>query len=120
MCRAKIHRATITSSRIDYEGSIEVDEILMEAAQIFENEMVLVANLSNGERFETYVIKGKPHSGVIGLNGAAARLGIPGDQVIIMSVAWLDEKEALKLRPKFVKVNEKSRVKAVLSRINHG
>ena len=114
MCRAKIHRATVTSSRLDYEGSIEVDEALMKAAGILENEMVLVANIANGERFETYVIKGQADSGVVGLNGAAAHLGKPGDKVIIMSVAWLDQKEAERLKPSFVKVDEKNRVSAVL------
>lgn len=111
MCRAKIHRATITHSRLDYQGSIEIDEALMDAAGIYENEMVLVANLSNGERFETYVIKGARHSGVIGLNGAAARLGITGDKIIILSVAWLEDKMAAKLKPKFVHVDGKNRVR---------
>jgi len=110
MCRAKIHRATITHSRLDYEGSIEVDEGLMEAAGIYENEMVLVANLANGNRFETYTIKGKRNSGVIGLNGAAARLGDPGDLIIIMSVAWVEDEEAKRLSPKFVEVDQKNRL----------
>lgn len=110
MCRAKIHRATITASRLDYEGSIEVDQALIEAAGILEHEMVLVANLANGNRFETYVIKGAKHSGVIGLNGAAAHLGKPGDKVIIMSVAWLDETLAKKLKPKFVQVDAQNKV----------
>lgn len=110
MCRAKIHRATITAARLDYEGSIEVDQALMEAAGIFEHEMVLVANLSNGERFETYVIKGARHSGVVGLNGAAARLGVPGDKIILMSVAWLDDNAARKLKPRFVQVDHKNRI----------
>jgi aspartate 1-decarboxylase len=109
MCRAKIHRATITSSRLDYEGSIEIDSALMAAAGILPHEMVLVANLSNGERFETYVIPGRAKSGVIGLNGAAARLGAPGDKVIVMSVAWMEETEARHLKPRFIKVNEKNR-----------
>ncbi len=110
MCRAKIHRATITSCHLDYEGSIEVDQALMEAAGIFEHEMVLVANLSNGQRFETYVIRGPRHSGVIGLNGAASRLGVPGDKVIVMSVAWMDEAAAKKMKPRFVQVDHKNRI----------
>lgn len=110
MCRAKIHRATITSSRLDYEGSIEVDHALMEAAGILEHEMVLVANLANGNRFETYAIKGKAHSGIIGLNGAAAHLGKPGDKVIIMSVAWMEEAAAKKLKPQFVQVDPQNRI----------
>src|SRR5205814_6245747 len=104
----------ITSSRLDYEGSIEIDETLIKAAGLYEHEMVLVANLSNGERFETYVIKGKADSGTVGLNGAAARLGVPGDKVIIMSVAWMEEEEADQLKPSFVKVDEKNHVRAVL------
>lgn len=111
MCRAKIHRATITHSRLDYQGSIEVDAALMDAAGIYENEMVLVANLSNGERFETYVIKGRRNSGVVGLNGAAARLGVAGDKIIILSLAWLEDKAASKLKPNFVHVDEKNRVR---------
>lgn len=115
MCRGKIHRATITGSHLDYEGSIEVDEALMEAAQILEHEMVLVANIANGNRFETYVIRGPRNSGVVALNGAAARLGKVGDKVIIMSVAWMDEKEAQSLKPKFAKVNEQNQVLEILS-----
>lgn len=115
MCRGKIHRATITHSRLDYEGSIEVDFALMKAAGILEHEMVLVANLANGERFETYIIKGQEGSGVVGLNGAAAHLGKPGDKVIIMSVAWMTEAEAKRLKPKFAKVDQSNRVLGVRS-----
>lgn len=120
MCRAKIHRATITASRLNYEGSIEVDQALMDAAGLLEHEMVLVANLANGNRFETYVIKGEKHSGAIGLNGAAAHLGKPGDKVIIMSVAWLDETAAKKLKPKFVQVDAQNRLLAVRPGIKDG
>lgn len=120
MCRAKIHRATITASRLDYEGSIEVDQALMDAAGILEHEMVLVANLSNGERFETYVIKGGRNTGVIGLNGAAARLGVPGDKIIIMSVAWLDDAGAKKLKPKFILVDPRNRVLDVRRGVKYG
>lgn len=120
MCRAKIHRATITASRLDYEGSIEVDQALMEEAGILEHEMVLVANLANGQRFETYVIKGPRRSGVIGLNGAAARLGSPGDKIIIMSVAWLDDTAAKKLKPRFVQVDTHNRVLVVRAGVKRG
>lgn len=113
MCRAKIHRAKVTHARIDYEGSIEIDEALMEAAGVLENEMVLVANLENGNRFETYVIRGKRNSGVVGLNGAAARLGNPGDLLIIMSVAWIEEGEAKIVRPKFVDIDSENRLLSV-------
>lgn len=120
MCRAKIHRATVTASRLDYEGSIEIDQALLEAAGIFEHEMVLVANLANGNRFETYVIKGARHSGVVGLNGAAARLGGVGDKVIVMSVAWLDDEASVNLKPLFVQVDEKNRITAVRNGVPHG
>ena len=89
---------------------IEIDEGLMDAAGIYEHEMVLVANIENGNRFETYVIKGQKSSGVVGLNGAAARLGSVGDKVIVMSVAWLDEKECEKLKPQFVRVDGKNKL----------
>lgn len=120
ICRGKLHRATITHANVDYEGSIEIDENLMEAAGMLENEMVLVANMANGERFETYIIKGKRDSGVIGLNGAAARLGEPGHQVIIMSVAWMEQMEAVQLKPKFVEVDAKNRVVAIRKEVVHG
>lgn len=110
ICRAKIHRATITGCHLNYEGSIEVDQALMDAADIIEHEMVLIANLSNGQRFETYVIRGPKNSGVIGLNGAASRLGVPGDKIIIMSVGWLDEAAARKFKPQFVQVDQKNRI----------
>ena len=119
MCRAKIHRATVTHSRIDYEGSIEIDEALMKASGILENEMVLVANLENGKRFETYVIRGKKDSGVVGLNGAAARLGSPGDLVIIMSVVWIEDKAASQLRPQFIEVDENNRISAKRERVKN-
>ncbi|HEY8542329.1 MAG TPA: aspartate 1-decarboxylase [Pseudothermotoga sp.] len=105
MLKSKLHMATVTDKNMAYEGSIEIDEELMKAVDLKENEKVLVADVNNGERFETYVIKGKPNSGVIALNGAAARLVEKGDKVIIMSfglfadgeykgpkVAILDEK----------------------------
>jgi len=119
MCRGKIHRATITHAELQYEGSIEVDEALMEAAGIIENEMVLVANMANGKRFETYVIKGRKGSGVVGLNGAAARLGAPGHQVIIMSVAWLEDSDATDLTSKFVEVDDKNRVLKIRDGVQH-
>jgi aspartate 1-decarboxylase len=119
MCRAKIHRATIKAARLDYEGSIEVDPVLMDAAGIYENEMVLVANINNGNRFETYVIRGKKNSGMIGLNGAAARLGKVGDKVIIMSVAWIEDSHCKNLKPRFVKVDDKNRLLVIRSRVNN-
>jgi aspartate 1-decarboxylase len=120
MCRGKVHRATITASRLDYEGSIEIDQNLLDAAGILEHEMVLVANLANGQRFETYAIKGPRGSGSISLNGAAARLGAPGNKVIIMSVAWMSESLARKLKPKFVQVDAKNSPVATRSGVVRG
>jgi len=92
----------------------------MNAAGLCENEMVLVANVDNGERFETYVIKGKKDSGVIGLYGAAARLGQVGHRLIIMSMALLDDAELKNFTPSFVSVDEGNRVVAVRSGVCHG
>lgn len=120
MCRAKIHRATITGSHLDYEGSIEIDQDLLEAAGILEHELLLVANLANGHRFETYAIKGPRGGGSISLNGAAARLGSPGNKLIIMSVAWMTEAQARKLKPKFVQVDAHNRAVATRSGVLRG
>lgn len=120
MCRAKIHRATITGSHLDYEGSIEIDQDLMDAAGILEHEVLLIANLANGHRFETYAIKGPRGKGSISLNGAAARLGSPGNKVIIMSVAWMSQSEARKMKPKFVQVDAKNRPVATRAGVLRG
>lgn len=90
--KSKIHRATITQADLNYEGSITIDENLMDAADLKEYEKVAIVNNHNGERFETYVIKGERGSGVIGLNGAAARKGMNGDVIIIISYCILDDK----------------------------
>ncbi|MFP4498599.1 MAG: aspartate 1-decarboxylase [Vulcanimicrobiota bacterium] len=97
--KSKIHRATITQADLNYIGSIEIDEDLMDAANLIENERVHIYNISNGERLETYVIKGKRGSGVISLNGAAARKAAVGDLVIIVSYASMDFEEAKKHKP---------------------
>src|SRR5258708_31127436 len=107
MCKSKIHRATITESCLDYEGSIEVDQALLEAADITPYEMVQVLNINNGQRFETYAIPAKRDSGMICLNGAAARLGLAGDKVILLSTCILPEKEVASFRPKIIFVNER-------------
>ncbi|MGJ8454146.1 aspartate 1-decarboxylase [Pseudothermotoga sp. U03pept] len=93
MLKSKLHMATVTDKNIAYEGSIEIDEELMKAVDLKENEQVLVADVNNGERFETYVITGKPKSGTIALNGAAARLVEKGDKVIIMSFGLFEDSE---------------------------
>lgn len=90
--KSKIHRATITQADLNYEGSITIDEDLMDAADLLEYEKVAIVNNNNGERFETYVIKGERGSGVIGLNGAAARKGMNGDVIIIICYCILDDK----------------------------
>ncbi|MBE6299206.1 MAG: aspartate 1-decarboxylase [Bacteroidales bacterium] len=100
--KSKIHRATVTEANLNYIGSITIDEALMNAAGIMENERVHIVNNNNGARFSTYVIKGEKNSGVVCLNGAAARLVQPGDTVIIMAYAMMDEKEALEFKPKVV------------------
>ena len=91
MCKSKIHRVTVTEANLDYEGSITVDETLLEAADIVPYEMVQVLNIHNGERFETYAIPGPKGSGVICLNGAAARLGLRGDKLILISTAQVED-----------------------------
>ncbi len=100
--KAKIHKARINEANLNYTGSIEIDEEIMIASNIREYEKVLIANMSNGSRFETYVIKGKYGEKKIGLNGAAARLGEIGDKIIIMSFALLDEEEEKTLKPQIV------------------
>lgn len=109
MCKSKIHRATITEANLAYEGSITVDETLLEAADIVPYEMVQVFNVNNGQRFETYAIPGPKDSGVICLNGAAARLGVTGDKIIIITSAMVDETEVPSFSPKVVFVNDKNK-----------
>ncbi|MBO7596171.1 MAG: aspartate 1-decarboxylase [Bacteroidales bacterium] len=100
--KSKIHRVTVTEANLEYIGSITIDAALMEAANIIENEKVQVVNLNNGERIETYVIKGEYGSGCICLNGPAARKALPGDIVIIISYASMDFEEAKRFKPSVV------------------
>lgn len=100
--KSKIHRATITESNLHYIGSIGIDEDLMDAANLIEFEKVQVLNINNGERLETYVIKGERGSGVITLNGAAARKAVAGDLVIIVAFAQMTPEEAADFRPAIV------------------
>ena len=100
--KSKIHKATVTEANLQYVGSITIDEDLMDAANIIENEKVQVVNVNNGERLDTYVIKGKRSSGIICLNGPAARKAEVGDVVIIISYASMDFEEAKKFKPKFI------------------
>ncbi len=100
--KSKIHRATITQANLNYIGSISIDENLLDAANLIEFEKVQVVNINNGERLETYVIKGERGSGVISLNGAAARKASVGDLIIIASFAQMDFEEAKKFKPAIV------------------
>jgi aspartate 1-decarboxylase len=97
--KSKIHRAVITEANLNYVGSITIDEDLMDAANVIENEKVQVVNVNNGERLETYVIKGKRGSSICCLNGPAARKGMVGDIVVIISYASMDFEEAKKFKP---------------------
>jgi aspartate 1-decarboxylase len=110
MCKSKIHRATVTGADLNYVGSITIDPVLMEAADLMEYEQVSVVNVNNGARFETYVIPGVPDRGEICLNGAAARLVHPGDKVIVISYAQYDEAEMATYRPQFIFVDEQNRI----------
>lgn len=110
MLKSKIHRATVTDANIDYEGSITIDSKLMKAADILSYEKVQVVDLSNGERLETYAIEADSDSGIICLNGAAARLVQKGDKIIIMSYITMDEQQAEKHSPKVVYVDENNRI----------
>jgi aspartate 1-decarboxylase len=111
MLRAKIHRATVTQADVHYEGSITIDRRLMDATDLLPNEAVCVWNVTNGNRFETYAVEGAPDSGVICVNGAAARLVSPGDLVIIAAYTWLDEDAARVYKPKVVFVDELNRMR---------
>ena len=111
MMRAKIHRATVTQADVDYEGSITIDRTLMDATDLLPNEAVCVWNVTNGNRFETYVVEGRRDGGEICVNGAAAHLVTPGDLVIIASFSWMDEAAARTHEPKVVFVDEQNRIR---------
>ena len=108
--RSKIHRATVTDARVEYEGSITIDRDLMDAARLVQFEKVLVANTANGARVETYVMEGERGTGIICMNGAAAHHAKIGDRLIIMAFCLVDEKELAAHRPVLIKVNEKNKI----------
>ena len=110
MLRSKIHRATVTDSNLEYEGSLTLDEDLMDAAKMVPYEQVNVSNLNNGERFMTYVIPGKRGSGMVCLNGPTARKGAVGDKVIVFCYEGFTEEEMKTFKPIIVKVDEKNRI----------
>jgi aspartate 1-decarboxylase len=110
MMKSKIHRATVTQADVDYVGSVTIDVDLMSAADILPGEQVAIADITNGTRLETYAIAGPAGSGVVGINGAAARLIHPGDLVILLTYAQFSESEARTLVPRIVHVDEQNRI----------
>lgn len=110
-CKSKIGHATITDASLHYEGSITIDETLLKAVDIVPGEQVQVLNINNGNRFDTYAIKGKAGSGKICLNGPAARLGLVGDQLMILSYALVDQKEARSLKTKIIHLDASNKIK---------
>jgi len=120
MFKSKIHRATVTEANLNYVGSVTIDADLLETAGILPNEKVHIVNNNNGARLETYTIKGPRGSGVICLNGAAARLVQPGDSVIIISYAMMDQQEAVEFRPTVVLVDEQNNITEVIREEIHG
>ncbi|HSJ25177.1 MAG TPA: aspartate 1-decarboxylase [Longimicrobiales bacterium] len=116
MCKSKIHRCTVTDANLAYEGSITVDGTLLDAADILEYEQVHVVNIANGARFETYAMRGGNDSGEIVVNGAAARLVQPGDEVIIFSYGSFAQDELEGFQPTFVFVDADNRIKPLAAR----
>lgn len=120
MLKGKIHRATVTQAELNYVGSITIDTELMKAAGILEYQMVQIVDVENGSRFETYTIAGEAGSGIICLNGAAARMAQTGDHIIIMAYAQLDEKEAESHKPNVVLVDENNKIIKTAHYEKHG
>ncbi|SDH06623.1 L-aspartate 1-decarboxylase [Alteribacillus persepolensis] len=115
LMKSKLHRATVTEADLHYVGSITIDKHLMDAVDIVENEKVQVVNNNNGARLETYVIAGEPDSGTICLNGAAARLVQPGDQVIIMAYSFIPEEKCQAFQPKVAVLDDSNHIVDMLS-----
>jgi aspartate 1-decarboxylase len=113
VCKSKIHRATITDANLNYVGSITIDADLITAAGLYPFEKVLIANVNNGERFESYVMNGPAGSGMVSLNGAAARKGEIGDLVIIIAFGLIDEAEVNGFTPRIVHVDHRNKQKSV-------
>lgn len=110
MCKSKVHRATITQAELHYEGSLTLDAELMDEAGLIPYEKIQVVNINNGKRFETYIIEGERHSGTICLNGAAARLGMVGDRVILIAYGIFSDQELENFKPKVVFVDEHNKI----------
>ncbi len=115
MLKAKLHRATVTEADLSYEGSLTIDKNLMDAVGIVPFERVHIYNINNGERFDTYAIVGTPGTGVIGLNGAAARKGMVGDQVIICTYGFSTDEDTATYQPAIVLLDERNTIKARLA-----
>lgn len=113
MLRSKIHMATVTESNLHYEGSITIAEDILKESGILPYEQVMISNLNNGERFETYVIPGKKGSGEVCLNGPTARKGVVGDRVIIFCYSYVEDRLARKLKPRIIKLDPKNRISAL-------
>ena len=111
MLKSKLHRVTTTHSELHYEGSCAIDETLLEAADILENEQIVIWNVDNGERFTTYAIRAERDSGIISVNGSAARRAAPGDLLIIASFAVYDEAELATHKPKLIYADAQNRIK---------
>ncbi len=120
MLKSKIHRAVVVQAELNYVGSITIDSSLMEAAGILEYEKVQIADVESGNRFETYVIAGEPDSGMICLNGAAARQVQVGDHIIIMAYAEMTPEEAKEQKPQVVFVDEENRIQRITHYEKHG
>ena len=113
LLKSKLHRVRVTASELEYEGSCAIDELLLEAADIREYEQIDIYNVNNGERFTTYAIRGQRGSGMISVNGAAARKAAVGDVLIIASFAVYSEMEAAQYEPKLIYVDDKNRIKRI-------
>ena len=120
MLKCKIHRAIVTEAKLNYVGSITVDSELIRQAGLIEYEKVQIVDIDNGNRFETYVIAGEANSGVMCLNGAAARCVQPGDKIILMAYCQMDEKEAKEHKPTVIFVNEDNSIKEITHYERHG
>lgn len=116
LMKSKIHRATVTDADLNYVGSITIDEEILKTVDILPNEKVQIVNNNNGARLETYVIPGEAGSGVICLNGAAARLVQPGDVVIIIAYAQMDEQERRDFQPVIAILDEKNKIKDIIGK----
>ncbi|MCB2228675.1 MAG: aspartate 1-decarboxylase [Desulfarculaceae bacterium] len=120
MFKSKLHRATVTEAELHYEGSLSVDQDLMDAAEMIPHEMIAVYNINNGERFETYIIPGPRGSGVFCLNGAAARKGEVGDKIIIVTSCWLDEAELAAHQPLSILLDDNNKIAKITREEKHG